>query len=213
MSRLDKSVLGGLIAIFLFITHTVRLRERLACTAAADGTGLSCERVQTKIIASSDEHFHIPDASTVRLQLSSQTTSSHNAVSTSAIEARDETGRRVVLMSVPEQKVVYAEDLERSLQTLSQSASRSVTFERDESRNLWILLCLMVGLGLLYAAMLKLRNAARAAVVLAALNAAHAPGCEAASGYTADHSVTPRMSTQGGAGRAQPRVVLAHANH
>jgi hypothetical protein len=163
MSRLDKLVLAGLTAILLFIISTVRLHENLSCTTDATGQGLSCERVQTRLIVSSDQHLRIPDARTVVLQLSGHTTSSHNAVSSSVIEARDESGRRVVLLSVPEPNVVYAEDLEKALRDIDRSASRTVSFERDESRRMWILVPGLIGFAALYVLLLRFRNASRVA--------------------------------------------------
>lgn len=163
MSRLDKLVLAGLTAILLFIVSTIRLHEHLSCTADATGAGLFCDRVQTRVIVSSNEHLRIPDAESVALRLSSHTTSSHSAVSSSVIDARDENGRRVVLLSVPERNVVYAEDLERALRDIARSASRTVTFERDESRQVWMLIAALMGFALAYVLLLRFRNASRVA--------------------------------------------------
>jgi hypothetical protein len=86
------------------------------------------------------------------------------------IEARDENGRRVVLLSVPERNVVYAEDLERTLRDISRSATRTVLFERDESRQVWILIPALIGFAVLYVPLLRFRNASRVATANASMD-------------------------------------------
>jgi hypothetical protein len=161
MNIADKAGLAGLLAILTFIMFTVRLHERLACTATADGAGLDCERVLTKLIISSDEHFHVPDAGTVTLRVSSHTTSSHNSVNTSRIKARDERGRDVILLSVPEDNVTYAEDLATALRHIGRSPQRSVSFDRDETGHLWLLVLFVAGFAAAYIVLSQYRYRAR----------------------------------------------------
>jgi hypothetical protein len=161
MTRADKLVLVALGAIFLFLVYAVRVRERLSCVAVIPN-GLECERVQTKLIASRDERFRIPDPSTIELRLSSLTTASHTSTSTSVIQARDSAGRRVILLSVPRRETSDAAELVTRLRSIDAAATGPTTFERDESKQLWILLLVMAGTVAAYTAMLKVRNSRRA---------------------------------------------------
>jgi hypothetical protein len=159
MTRADRLVLVALGAIFLFLVYAVRVRERLSCVAVVPNAGLECERVQTKLIASRDERFRIPDPSTIELRLSSLTTASHTSTSTSVIEARDAAGRRVILLSVPERETSDAAEL---VTRLRGAPTGPTTFERDESKQLWILVLVTAGTVAAYTAMLKFRNSRRA---------------------------------------------------
>jgi hypothetical protein len=162
MTRADKLVLVALGAIFLFLLYAVRVRERLSCVAVIPNAGLECERVQAKLIASRDERFRIPDPSSVELRLSSLTTASHTSTSTSVIQARDAAGRRVILLSVPERETSDAAELVTRLRNVDAAATGPTTFERDESKQLWILVLVTAGTVAAYTAMLKFRNSRRA---------------------------------------------------
>jgi hypothetical protein len=162
MTRADRLVLVALGAIFLFFVYVVRVRERLSCVAVIPNAGLECERVQTKLIASRDERFRIPDPSTIELRLSSLTTASHPSTSTSVIQARDSAGRRVILLSVPARETSDAAELVTRLRGIAATPTGPTTFERDESKQLWILLLVMAGTVAAYTAMLKVRNSRRA---------------------------------------------------
>lgn len=161
MTRVDRLVLVAFGAILLFLVYTVRVRERLSCVAVIPNAGLECERVQTKLIASRDERFRIPDASTVELRQSSLTTASHTSTSTSVIQARDSAGRRVILLSVPERETSYAAELVARLRIVDAAATGPTTFERDESKELWILVLVTGGAIAAYTAFLKFRNSRR----------------------------------------------------
>ena len=78
MTSVDKIAAFLLAAIGIFLLSTVRTHEQLSCVAEKDGV-VDCERVQIKVIASTDEHFRIPDPATVQFSISSHTTSGHTA--------------------------------------------------------------------------------------------------------------------------------------
>ena len=157
MTSLDKIIAFFLAAIGIFLLYTVRTHEKLSCVAGKDGV-VDCERVQTKVIASTDEHFRITDPVTVQFSISSHTTSGHNAVNTSVIQAKDVSGREVILLSVPERNVVYAEDLEKQLRAMAGKPGSVVRYERDESGNLRLFLILTAAFVSLYAIMMRFRN-------------------------------------------------------
>jgi hypothetical protein len=161
MTRVDKLVLVALGAIFLFLGYTVRVRERLSCVATVPNPVLECERVQTKLIASRDEHFRIPDRSTIELRLSSLTTASHTSTATSVIQARDSAGRRVILLSVPDREASAAGELVTRLRGGDARMTGPTTFERDESKQLWILVLVAAGSVAACAALLGFRNSRR----------------------------------------------------
>jgi hypothetical protein len=157
MKSVDKITALLLVAIAIFLLYAVRTHERLSCVAEKDVV-VVCERVQTRVIASTDEHFRIPDPLTVMLSISTHTTSGHAAVNTSVIQAMDMSGRKVILLSVPESNVAYAEELEKQLHAMVGRPGSVVIYDRDESRNLWLFLILMGVFASFYAIMLRFRN-------------------------------------------------------
>jgi len=82
------------VGVQLFL-HTVRLRERLACSASTASPRLTCRRIVRRMLRSSDETVAIPDAGSVVFRSSGHTTSSHVYMNTSSIAAVDDRGRRV----------------------------------------------------------------------------------------------------------------------
>jgi hypothetical protein len=121
----------------LFLLQTVRLSERLACSGDVATSALTCRRTIRRVLRSSDETFAIPDARSVAYRASGHTTSSHTYMNTSSINAIDNHGRDVVLLSVPNGAVSDAAAMEEQLRNLARSMSPGFVFERDDARNLW----------------------------------------------------------------------------
>jgi hypothetical protein len=107
----------------LFLLQTVRLSERLACSGDVATSALTCRRRIRRVLRSSDETFAIPDARSVAYRASGHTTSSHTYMNTSSINAIDNHGRDVVLLSVPNGAVSDAAAMEEQLRNLARSMS------------------------------------------------------------------------------------------
>ena len=127
-----------IVGVQLFLLQTVRLRERLECSAAAAGSGLNCRRIISRMLRSSDETLAIPDPGSVALQASGHTTSGHVYMNTSSIDAVDDRGRRVVLLSVSGKDAGDAPGIEQQLRGLRHAIPPHVVLERDERRTLWL---------------------------------------------------------------------------
>lgn len=127
-----------IVGVQVFLLQTVRLRERLTCSADPAASGLSCRRIIRRVLHSSDETFAIPDPGSVAFQVSGHTTSSHAYMNTSSINAVDNRGRTVVLLSIPGTDVAYAAGVEQQLRELGRTAPPHFVFERDEGRNAWL---------------------------------------------------------------------------
>jgi hypothetical protein len=129
-----------LVAVQGFLLYAVRLREQLTCSAAIVSPQLECRRSQTKLVGSRDESFDIPDAQSVTFHVRSHTTASHARVNTSSIDAVDNTGRRVTLLSIGDRETADAERFEHQLRELAQARPPEFSFARDESRTAWLFL-------------------------------------------------------------------------
>src|SRR5437879_5259774 len=124
-----------LVAVQGFLLYTVRVREQFTCSAAAPPPELTCRRIQTRLVRSRDESFDIPDARSVTFRVSGHTTANHAHVNTSSIEALDNAGQRVTLLSIRDQEAADAERFEHELRELAHASPSRSSFERAESRS------------------------------------------------------------------------------
>jgi hypothetical protein len=145
-----------LIAVQVFLVYTVRVREQLTC-AAKGAARLTCRRIQVRLIRSQDRSFDIPDAASVTFHVSGQTTASHVSVNTSSIDAIDDTGQRVILLSVPAPETADAAAVERRLRDLPHATPPTFSFARDESKHAWLMLGICAAWWLAYIASSRLR--------------------------------------------------------
>jgi hypothetical protein len=131
---LGRLFLAGL---SIFLLMTVRIGETLTCTADASAQSMSCRRVQSKLLYATDERFRVANARSIAFHVRGHTSPGHTSVNTSSVDAVDESGRSVVLLSIPERNVAYGSEIEQRLRTLEHATPPTFSFERNERRTAW----------------------------------------------------------------------------
>lgn len=135
MQRFGSFFFVGLFLVFMFIA---RMKEHLNCEAKADSTSITCTRTQDRIFFVSKKTHIIEDLNSIEM-IKRKIGNKHNIIATSV------NGKKVILLSVPEKKTEYADEIINQLKTLPQAEVKSIEYVRNEMHSQLLLLA-VVGL-------------------------------------------------------------------
>lgn len=121
------------VALFLVFMFIARMKEHLNCEAQADGTSITCVRTQDRIFFVSKKTHIIKDLNSIEM-IKRKIGNKHNII------AKSVNGKSVILLSVPERKTEYADDIIQQLKTLPQAEVKSIEYVRNEMHSQLLLL-------------------------------------------------------------------------
>lgn len=130
MQRFGSFFFIGLFLIFMFIA---RMKEHLNCEAKADSTSITCVRTQDRIFFVNKKTHIIEDLNSIEM-IKRKIGNKHNIIATSV------NGKKVVLLSVPEKKTEYADEIIQQLKNLPNAEVKSIEYVRNEMHSQLLLL-------------------------------------------------------------------------
>lgn len=126
------------VALFLVFMFIARMKEHLNCEAKADSNSITCVRTQDRIFTVSKKTHIIEDLNSIEM-IKRKIGNKHNII------AKSVNGKKVVLLSVPEKKTEYADEIIQQLKNLPQAEVKSIEYVRNEMHSQLLLLA-VVGL-------------------------------------------------------------------
>jgi len=126
------------VVLFLELLFFVRMKGNVNWEARADSTSITCVRTQDRIFTVSKKTHIIEDLNSIEM-IKRKIGNKHNII------AKSVNGKKVILLSVPEKKTEYADEIIQQLKTLPQAEVKSIEYVRNEMHSQLLLLA-VVGL-------------------------------------------------------------------
>lgn len=129
MQKYGSFLFVGIFVVFMFFA---RMSETLVCEAKNETT-IFCDRIQDRIFHESHRKYVVSDFNSIDIQ-------KRKIGRKHYIRAISETGKKVVLLSVPEKHYDYAKEIVEQLKTLPQSETKKLEYTRNEMHSQLLLL-------------------------------------------------------------------------
>ena len=120
------------VLIFIVFMLIARMSETLVCEPQSESS-IKCERIQDRIFYESHRKYEIVDLNSIELH-KRKIRRRHN------ITAISSTGKKIVLLSVPEKDFTYTNEIISKLKALPRAEEKKFEFTRNEMHSQLLLL-------------------------------------------------------------------------